>query len=524
MLSIPTMFPPLAIMTGLDYVIVVAYLLGITALGAMFMRGQMTTRDYFVAGRSLGWLPVGISVMATNFSASSLIGSPGYVVTHDLIMITRTVCFFFAIPLTIWLFLRFYHRLDVTSVYEYIGKRFDGRMRFISSGIFLLLRGSWMATAQYATGLALTQVLGLDLWVCVVIVGTLTTIYSALGGIKAVIWTDVVQAALMLGAMFVTIGVCIARVPDGAAGIWELADTGGKLRIVDFSWSFFQPTTQSMLIGATFSILASYGVDQVIVQRYFTTKDYKTLVRSAYAGMLFTLPVIILTFAIGVCIYSYYMAFPTRLPEGLIGDQWFPTFIVRELPAGITGIIVAGLLAATMSSADSGVNSLTTVFIVDLYRPWRDARAARAGLRQVADPARTDQGELRMARWLSFGFGGAATVGAMFVGNIGTVLEISNKLNGVIGGVLLGIFLAAVLSRRTNASGVLLGAAVGAAVIVYTSFFTGVYFMWFGVIGCLTTFFATQLASRFFAAPDLAHLEGLTIIGSKRKDGQSHGI
>jgi len=503
-----------AAMMPLDYAVVVVYILGITALGAQFMRGQTSTRDYFLAGRSLGWLPVGISVMATNFSASSLIGSPGYVVTHDIIMITRSVCFFFAIPLSVWLFLRFYHRLDVTSVYEYIGRRFDARMRFVSSGIFLLLRGSWMATAQYATGLALTQVLGLDLWVCVLIVGSLVTVYSALGGIKGVIWTDVVQAVLMLGAMFLTIGVCIARVPEGAAGIWELAREGGKLRVLDFSWSFFQPTTQSMLIGATFSILASYGVDQVIVQRYFTTKDYRTLVRSAYTGMLATLPVIVLTFAIGVCIYSYYMAFPDRLPPGLIGDQWFPTFIVRELPAGITGLIIAGLLAATMSSADSGVNSLTTVFIVDLHRPWRRWRAGGAA------PAETtiasDQGELRLARWLSFAIGGFATIGAMFVGNIGTVMEITNKLNGVIGGVLLGIFLAAVLSRRANASGVLIGAVVGTVVIVYTSFFSPVYFMWFGVIGCLSTLFATLIASRFFAPPEHRQLAGLTVIGQSQ--------
>lgn len=506
----------LAVMAPLDYVVVAVYVLGITALGALFMRGQQSTRDYFVAGRSLGWLPVGISVMATNFSASSLIGSPGYVVVHDIIMLSRSICFLLAIPLTIWLFLRFYHKLDVTSVYEYIGRRFDTRMRLISSGIFLLLRGSWMATAQYATGLALTQVLGFDLWVCVLIVGTLVTVYSALGGIKAVIWTDVVQATLLLGAMFLTIGVCIARVPEGIGGIWDLADAGGKLRLVEFSWSFTSPTTQSMLIGATFSILASYGVDQVIVQRYFTTKDYKTLVRSAYAGMLSTLPVILLTFAIGICIYSYYTAFPGRLPEGLIGDQWFPTFIVRELPVGITGLIIAGLLAATMSSADSGVNSLTTVFIVDLYRPWREARKRRRGLREeklsAAAQVAAERGELRLARWLSFGFGAFATLGAMFVGNLGTVMEITNKLNGVIGGVLLGIFLAAVLSRRTNALGVLLGAAVGTALIVYTSFFTKVYFMWFGVIGCLATFFATHLFSRFFAAPSKDRLDGLTIV------------
>jgi SSS family solute:Na+ symporter len=233
MMPIPLFF---GMMTPIDYVIAAIYILGITILGAQFMRGQKSTRDYFVAGRSLGWLPVGISVMATNFSATTLIGSPGYVVTHDIIMLTRSVCFFLAIPLTIWLFLGFYHRLDVTSVYEYIGKRFDARMRFISSGIFLLLRGSWMATAQYATGLALTQVLGLDLWLCILLVGTLVTVYAALGGIKAVIWTDVVQAVLLLGAMCLTIGVCIARVPDGAAAIWNLADQAGKLRLIDSHW------------------------------------------------------------------------------------------------------------------------------------------------------------------------------------------------------------------------------------------------------------------------------------------------
>lgn len=501
-----------AAMAPLDYAVVVAYILGITTLGALFMRGQKSTRDYFVAGKSMGWLPVGISVMATNFSASSMIGSPGYVVVHDIIMLVRSICFFFAIPLSIWLFLRFYHKLDVTSVYEYIGRRFDTKLRLISSGIFLLLRGSWMATAQYATGLALTQVLGLDLWICVLLVGTLVTIYSALGGIKAVIWTDIVQAVLLLGAMLLTIGVCIARVPEGAAGIWGLAEAGGKLRLLDFTWSFTEPTTQSMLIGATFSILASYGVDQVVVQRYFTTKNYKTLVRSAYAAMISTLPIILLTFVIGVCIYSYYMAFPDRLPAGLIGDQWFPTFIVRELPVGITGLIIAGLLAATMSSADSGVNSLTTVFIVDLYRPWRQWR----GRVTTATTAGTELRELRLARWLSFGFGGFATVGAMFVGNIGTVIEITSKLNGVIGGVLLGIFLAAVLSRRANATGVLLGAVIGSAVIIYTSFFTPVYFMWFGVIGCLTTLFAALLASRFFAPPAHHQLAGLTVIGQSQ--------
>lgn len=501
---------PFAMMTNFDYIIVVVYILGITALGAQFMRGQQSTQDYFVAGKSLGWLPVGISVMATNFSASSLIGTPGYVVAYDTLMLIRSLSFFIAIPMSVWLFLRFYSQLNVTSVYEYIGKRFDSRMRYITSSIFLLLRGAWMATAQYATGVALTRVLGLDLWVCVLIVGTLVTIYSALGGIKAVIWTDVVQATLMIGAMLLTIGICVARVPEGVTGILNIAEQGSKLKLFANSWGFTQPTTMALLIGATFSILASYGVDQVIVQRYFTTKNYKTLVRSAYAGMFATLPAIILTFAIGVCIYSYYISFPTRLPAGLIPDQWFPTFLVNELPVGITGLIIAGLLAATMSSADSGVNSLTTVFIVDIYRPIKKAMRARLAQAEPSG-AGAEKEELKLSRRLSLGFGAMGTIGAMFVGNLGTVFEITNKLNGVIAGVLLGIFLAAVTSRRTNAKGALFGALVGAATIVYTAFGTPIYFMWYGAIGCLTTLAATHMFSRCFQAPDAQKIKGLTI-------------
>jgi solute:Na+ symporter, SSS family len=244
-------------------------------------------------------------------------------------------------------------------------------------------------------------------------------------------------------------------------------------------------------------------------------------VRSAYAGMFATLPAIILTFAIGVCIYSYYTAFPALLPEGLIPDQWFPTFLVRELPVGITGLIIAGLLAATMSSADSGVNSLTTVFIVDIYRPLKRIRHMRRGNPTVfVNAVDTDNTELQLARKLSLAFGVAGTVGAMFVGNLGTVFEITNKMNGVIAGVLLGIFLAAVVSRRTNAQGVLLGAVIGAATIVYVAFGTGIYFMWYGPIGCLTTLLATHVFSRCFPSPDSSRINGLTI-GGRTEPGDS---
>jgi SSS family transporter len=493
----------LAMMTGWDYGILVAYLMGITLFGALFMRGQHSTQDYFVAARGMGWFPVAVSVLATNFSAITLLGSPGYIVARDTIMIPRYAALLVLTPLTIWLFLRFYYRLQVVSVYQYIGRRFDGRLRLVSAAIFLLLRLSWMATAQYATALALTRVVGLDLWICVSLVGLLVAVYASLGGIKAVIWTDVVQAVLMVGAMVLTVGVCLARVPDGAAGIWSLAEANEKLRFFDPSLDFTRTTSLGMLFGITFSTLASYGVDQVVVQRYFTVKDYRSMVKSAWSGMLATIPIALLTAFIGLSVFAYFTAFPDRLPDGTPADLWFPSFIITELPAGITGLIIAGLFAATMSSGDSGINSLTAVYLEDLHRPlFRLQRGAGAN-----DALK----DLRLARTLSFVFGAFATITALFVDRLGTIVEITMTLNGVIGGVLLGIFLAAVLSTRTNAAGALLGAAAGSVFIVVIAYRTPVNFFWYSSFGCLATLGFTLAASRFFPGPSDRQLDGLTL-------------
>jgi len=498
-----------AVMMAWDYVILVTYLLGITALGSLFMRGQHNTKDFFLAGRSMGWIPVGISVLATNFSAISLLGSPGYIVANDTIMVLRYAALLVMTPVTIWLFLRFYYRLEVVSVYQYIGRRFDQNLRFVSAGIFLLLRTCWMATAQYATGLALTRLVGLDLWVCVLFVGLLAAIYSSLGGIKAVIWTDVIQAALLLGAMFLTIAICIYRIPGGVAEIWQIAEEGEKLRFFDPTLDLTRTTTLGMFFGIVFSVMASYGVDQVIVQRYFTVKNYSSMLRSAYTGMLATIPIALLTAFIGLSVFAYFTYFPDRLPAGTKPDLWFPSFILSELPVGVTGLVIAGLFAATMSSADSGINSLTAVFMEDFYRPLRRRLATVTG--SFDEEKARQHKDLRFARWFSFVFGAAATITALFVNRIGTIVEITITLNGLIGGVLLGIFLAAILSTRTNARGALIGVACGGGLVVYVAFNTPLNFFWFGGVGCLSTLGFTVLASYLFPAPDDNNLDGLTL-------------
>jgi solute:Na+ symporter, SSS family len=492
-----------------DGLVVVAYLAGITAMGAWFMRGQRTTRDFFLAGRTMGWIPIGISVMSTNFSAITMLGNPGYIIQHDLVYLLRYVAYFWGLPLTVWLFLRFYYRMEIVSVYQYIGRRFDARLRTVTSGIFLVLRGSWMATAQYALGLALTQILGIDLWVSIVATGIVVAAYSAMGGIEGDIWTDVIQGIVMLGALIVVITLCALRVPDGLPGIWQVADESNKLRFVDFSFDLSRTSTIAMFASTTLALLTSYGVDQVIVQRYLTAKDFDTVKRSIYSGISSTLVIVLLTSVVGVSVFGFYTTFPERLPPGLLSDQWLPAFIVHELPVGMVGLVVAGLAAATMSSTDSGVNSFTAVFITDLYRPWREARRQR--LRIAADPALDQRSELRLARWLTIIYSFVTMIAALFVGKLGTLFEITHKLNGVISGVLLAVFLAAVLSTRTNASGALLGAATGAATILAVAFGTDTNFFWYTPTGCTVTLVSTWVFSRFFPAPPDENLDGLTL-------------
>jgi solute:Na+ symporter, SSS family len=501
--------------TALDYLVLIGYLVGVTVLGSLFAVGQKNTKDFFLAGRNMGWLPVGISVLATNFSAISLLGSPGYIVTHDLVLMTGFLAAVWALPLTVVLFLRFFHQLQVVTAYEYIGKRFNAPLRTVSSFIFVALRVSWLATAMYATALALVQVVGMSLTACVLIVGVLSTIYAALGGMKAVIWTDVVQTFVLYGAIVLILIVCTFETPGGATQLWTTAEAGGRTKLLEGSWALDRPTTWAVLIGNTFIILASYGVDQVIVQRYFTTRDYRSLVRSVYAGMLITIPCLILLGLVGLAIYSFYTLQPHLVPPNLPPEQWLPRFIVQQLPAGISGLVVAGLFAATMSSVDSGINSLTAVTLIDLYRPWRERRTHAKTQTALAgggtDKRPAERADLHLARWLTLFFGAGGTLLALFVGRLGTIMEITLKLNGVIAGVLLGVFLAGVATRRANAAGTLAGAAAGTAAVVMVAFAGKINFLWFSPIGTLATFAASLAFSLLFPPPPEEKLAGLTL-------------
>ena len=503
--------------TWLDYLIVAAYLAGVTVLGSLFASGQKSSRDFFLAGRGMSWFPMALSVIATDFSAISFLGAPGYVVAHDLVIDLQPLVFIWVLPISLYLFVRFFHRLELISAYEYLEKRFNLALRTGCSLLFICLRVSWMATALYATSLALTQATPLPFWLCAVLIGGLTTFYSSLGGMKAVIWTDVSQFFIFVTAIALVLVRAVGSLPGGVVMAWDTANRAGHTRLLNFEGGWEAITTPAVLIGGSFLVLISYGVDQVVIQRYLTARSVDEIKRSmvfqvcAAPGLLFMLAVI------GLAVFSFYSHFPERIPQGLETDKWFPYFIVHELPMGFSGLVIAGLFAATMSSISSGVNSITAACVIDFYRRLI-AGDSRVMQKQGASPsssapafAQQNQREIRISRILSVFWGAAATALAFVVGRIGVIAIIAKTLSGFFGGVLLGVFLLGILAPRVNGPGALLGGLIGFATISTVGVATPINLFWYAPIGCLTTLVAGTVVSRFFALPSEKQTSGLTL-------------
>jgi SSS family solute:Na+ symporter len=501
--------------TWFDYGIVIVYILIVTGIGSLFAREQKSATDFFLAGRSIWWLPMALSIIATDFSAISFLGTPGFVVAHNLILEPHSLVFIWVLPLALFLFVRFFHRLELITAYEYLEKRFNSPLRTICSLLFISIRVCWLATAIYATSVALTQVMNLPFWACAIMIGGFTALYSSMGGMKGVIWTDVTQFFIFVSAILIVLIKTVSSVPGGLGEIFQTAHNAGRTQIFHLSGSFSEFTTPAVLIGGTFLVLISYGVDQVVLQRYLSARSVADIKRGMIFQACFTPPLMFSLALIGLAIFSYYAHFPTRLPAGLAPDKWFPYFIVHELPTGISGIVIAGLLAATMSSVSSGVNSITAACVVDFYRrffaPHKDIPVPARSLGAAARADQRDRTELILSRLLTLFWGCTATFLAFVVGRIGLIALIAKTLSGFFGGVLLGMFLVGMILPRANGAGTLLGGLVGFVTISIVGLTTSVNIYWYAPIGCSVTFACSAAFSLMFPAIPKEKIAGLTL-------------
>lgn len=482
----------------LDYSLFVIYIVAAVALGMWFVRGRQSVRDYFLAGQTMGWFVVAVSVIASLFSGISYLGAPTEVFNNDMTYSVTLLSFFIATPIVTIVFLPFFYRLKLYSAYEYLERRFDLQVRTWSSAMFIIRVVFYLALAMYAPALAIAEVTGLPLWFSILGIGALTTLYTALGGMKAVVWTDVMQFFVLVGGQVLVAWVAISRIPGGFGGTMQIAGEAGKLNWANFDWDLtIRVTFWGALLGGLFNNMVQMATDQISVQRYLTARSLPEASKSLWFKLIITLPIVMVFYLMGAILFAFYESHPQLLPTHLEqADRIMPYFVVNELPSGMPGLLIAAIFAATMSTVSSGISALTTASVMDFYKRSMVAQA-------------TPEHMLRLSRRLAAFYGALSMAAAFLMPYLGTLVEATNRIMGMLGGPLLGVFLLGMLNRRATAQGTLLGAFFGAVGLAYVVFNTDVSFMWYALFGCVGTFILGSLFSLATGTPPAQKVDGL---------------
>jgi solute:Na+ symporter, SSS family len=480
-------------MTKIDYAVLALYIATIISMGSFFFRRQKSLKEYFLGDRNIPWWAAGFSGIA--ISANSLLGGPGQAFKSDLSFLQYRLALPIAIFVNCFIIIPAFYRLELYSVYEYLERRFDLKTRLFASGLFVLLKCVFLGIVIYAPALVVAEMTDFSLTSIILTIGLIATVYTMLGGIKGVVWTDVLQMIVMLGGVVAATVVVVSRIDGGVGRMWQIAQAEGKLRYFNFSWSFTEEfTLLGGLVGGAFLMLTQNGVDQSEVQRFLTTSSPQRSQMAVASSMLMGALFGLLFFFLGVALYVFYLQAPEKGGFAVNPDRIFPKFIIEELPPGVTGLVIAGVFSAAMSAISAVLNSLSTVTLSDFY-----ARLTRR------------QASTSLARWVTVGFGVLCTILALYVNRLGTILVASTKLIGFFGGTLVGIFLLGMLVKRANGWGAFLGALTGFTGVILLSSFTRVSFMWYGVFSATLAFGSGFAISLLSAAPPLDKTAGLLV-------------
>lgn len=491
-----------------DEFILIAYLAGTVGLGCWFMFRNRSAEDFTAAGGSMpGWV-VGLSVFGTYLSSISFLALPGKAFIADW----SPFAFSLSIPLAAWIAVRFFvpfyrGQCDV-SAYRHLESRFGLWARVYAVGCYLLTQVARMGSVMYLLALPLHQLLGWGIPEIIIITGVLTTIYSCIGGIRGVIWTDAVQSLVLIGGALTCAVALPLLMPDGPAQMFRLAAQHRKFSLGGFGPSVGKATFWVVLVYGIFINLQNFGIDQNYVQRYHTARSRKEANRAVWLGGLLYVPVSMMFFFIGTGLFTFYTARPDLLPAAIRaeaaagkGDSVFPYFIVKVLPTGMTGLLIAAIFAAAMSTLSSSLNSAATLTLSDLYkRFFRPQAAGREALLVL------------YAGTLGWGLVGTGAALAMI--RVRSALDAWWELAGIFSGGMLGLFLLGLISRRAGSPAAAVAVVAGLVVIVWMSLsprlaadgpmaalrspFHGFMVI---VVGTLTLFLVGLLLSRWLPGP-----------------------
>lgn len=453
-----------------DLALIGFYLLIVVGIGILAGRGHKSESDYLLGGRQMPWFLVVASVIATAFSGISLVGAPGYAFAHDCRLLPGALIGLLALPVTLPI-VSAMRQLRLFTVYEFLERRFSFPLRAFASGMFLLTKLAYAGVVIYTPALLLHTATGQPLLLMVLAMGLLATFLSLVGGLKGAVWTDLLQLAVMIAGMGGVFWILIAANRAGDGQMLAVAAEAGRLRMWDFSTDWAAITFWALLVNTLLSSVGATFADQVQMQYFFSTRQ-RDVVKTFVISQLVGIPLVGGLFFLGVLLFGFYATEGRVLPEDvrLSPDAVMPYFVSTQLPAGLRGLVIAAITAATVSTVVSVLNSLGLATTQDFL----------GRLRKHPLPPRS---ELILSR-VAVGVWGAAVTGvACFVGKLGSVIETSQVFAGVIGGGLAGIFFLGFFTRRTGATQAILGGVVGTLLSVLAMKYTTLNFLWYFVVG-----------------------------------------
>jgi len=500
----------------IDWCVCIAYLAIVFGLALKSALGQQDNEDYFLGGRKMNWLVVGISMFATSFSSISFLGLPQRGAYQDF-SFYLTILFIPIVitPILWWIFVPMFVRLNVSSGYEYLGRRFGSPAQKIGSGLYCVYALGWMGTMLYAVALTLQTVMGLthsQYYFVLIGIGTFATLYTVMGGLKAVIWTDVLQAVVLSGAIIAVMFLAVSRIEGNWSAFWAIASEHNKFQMFHLNSSLLAAENftdrNTVFTAAAFGLfmyLPGYAVSQNMIQRYVCAGTLArgrgvvvlSAVINAGLGLLFLL--------VGTALFAFYSqpggaGLPVAGAAIAKEDQILPYFVSTQLPGvGLVGLIMAGLFAAAMSTIDSGINGVTSVIVYD----WLSGREL----------------PLRAGRILTAVLGIVVIGAAILVPVLGdTVFDIITTIAGTSLGMLLAIYLLGMFMPHVNLPGILAGLAVGLISLALVWIFTDIPKWWFGAFTIFPVFIAGAIASLFFPKPPESALNKTLLIRKKQKN------
>jgi len=490
-------------LSWIDYAVIIAYFAFISWIGWYCSRKQESSAEFSLGNRQVLWWAAGISMFATGASAISFMAIPALAFATNLVWLFPLVIMIPAYFVTAYLVFPLLRRMEITSTYEYLEKRFNRTLRVIASLQCIFFQTFARASVVLVLpALAISSVTGINVFVSVLLMGVITTIYTAIGGFDAVIWTEVFQGLLKFIAPIVMIGICIANLPGGVGEFFTTSVTYNKTDFALITWDVAVPAFWLLLLGTFLTATVATAGDQPIIQRIFSAPLHEVRrvnAMSTACGILIGIIVNVM----GLAIFAYFRAHPEKFDPNAQNDQIVPLFVTQAMPVGVAGMVIAAIFASAMATVASAMNSVATIFTEDFYLKFR--------------PDATDRQRLFTLKTTSYVVGAIGTAVALLLAaqNLKSMMIVWSQLSALLGGGIVGVYTLGMFTKRANGFGAICGAIISIVVTLLVKLYTPIHWAAYLPIAIFTCIASGYLFS--LIAPQRKNLAGLTVFTPAHK-------